>query len=87
MMVQVVLNVDGMMCGMCESHVCDQLRKAPGVKKAKASHSKNTATAIAEDDVDVEALKSGVEAQGYRVKGVRVYVYERKGLFGLFKKK
>ncbi len=86
-MVEVTLHVEGMMCGMCESHVCDQLRKVPGVKKAKASHGKNTATAIAEEGVDTEAMKANIEGQGYRVGEITVAPYEKKGLFGLFKKK
>ncbi|MCR5490596.1 MAG: cation transporter [Bacilli bacterium] len=86
-MIEVTIQVEGMMCEMCESHVCDQLRKVPGVKKAKASHYKNTATAIAEEGVDVDALKAGIESQGYRTGEVKVAPYEKKGLFGLFKKK
>ena len=29
-----ILTVEGMMCGMCEAHVNEALRKVPGVKKA-----------------------------------------------------
>ena len=86
-MVQVVMQVDGMRCEMCESHVCDQLRKIPGVKKAKASHSRNTATVVAEDDVDLVALKVAVMRQGYRVGDVTVTPYQKMGLFGLFRSK
>ena len=32
--------VDGMMCGMCESHVNDAVRKAFPVKKVTSSRSK-----------------------------------------------
>ena len=42
-MKEVTLQVDGMRCEMCESHVCDQLRKVEGVRKAKASHRKGIA--------------------------------------------
>ena len=35
-----VMTVEGMMCGMCESHVAEALRKVPGVEKASASRSK-----------------------------------------------
>ncbi len=86
-MVEVRLSVDGMMCGMCESHVCDQIRKVPLVKKASASHSKNLAIAIAEEGVDTNAIKANIESQGYRVGNISVAPYEKKGLFGFFKKK
>ena len=38
-MTQITLHIDGMMCGMCEAHVNDAVRKAIPVKKVKSSHS------------------------------------------------
>ena len=38
-MIKTTLKIDGMMCGMCESHVNDAIRKAfPAVKKVTSSH-------------------------------------------------
>ena len=34
-MVKTTLQIDGMMCGMCEAHICDTIRKA--VPKAKTA--------------------------------------------------
>ena len=34
------VQVSGMMCGMCEAHVNDAVRKACPVKKVRSSHSK-----------------------------------------------
>ena len=45
-MTETTLKIDGMMCGMCESHVCDTIRNKFTVKKVSASHSKGTATII-----------------------------------------
>ena len=39
-MVQMTLKIDGMQCGMCESHVNDTLRAAFPLKKVSSSHSK-----------------------------------------------
>ena len=39
-MLQITVKIDGMMCGMCEAHVNDAIRKAFPVKKVSASHSK-----------------------------------------------
>ncbi|MBQ7250874.1 MAG: cation transporter [Bacilli bacterium] len=85
-MVKVVLSVEGMRCGMCESHVADQIRKVPLVLKAKANHHKNEAYAIAGDGVDTDAIKANIESQGYEVGRITIAPYERKGLFGLFGK-
>ena len=37
-MYQITLNIDGMMCAMCESHVNDAVRYAFPVKKVTSSH-------------------------------------------------
>lgn len=39
-MYQITLNIDGMMCAMCESHVNDAVRNAFPVKKVTSSHSR-----------------------------------------------
>ena len=40
-MIETTVYVDGMMCGMCESHVNDAVRKAfPEAKKVSSSHTK-----------------------------------------------
>ena len=39
-MFETIVTVDGMMCGMCESHVNDAIRKAFPVKKVTSSHKK-----------------------------------------------
>ena len=39
-MIKTTVKVDGMMCGMCESHVNDAVRKAFHVDKVTSSHSK-----------------------------------------------
>ena len=75
------VQVEGMMCGMCESHVNDAVRKAFSVKKVSSSHSKNETTVIVENEIDEEALKSAIAATGYDVKGVTKEPYKKR-LFG-----
>ena len=38
-MIKTTVKVDGMMCGMCESHVNEAIRNAFKVKKVNSSHS------------------------------------------------
>lgn len=80
-MIRVTLNIDGMMCGMCESHVNDAVRKAFSVKKVTSSHSKGKTVILTEDDIDEAALCSAINATGYEVKAVTKEPYEKKGLF------
>ena len=39
-MQKIVIGIEGMMCGMCESHVNDAIRKVCEVKRVESSHDK-----------------------------------------------
>ena len=45
-MVKTVLNIDGMMCGMCESHMNDLMRNKFNVKKVTSSAKKGETVVI-----------------------------------------
>ena len=77
----IILSVEGMSCGMCEAHINDAVRIAVKVKKVTSSHRKNQTLVIAEDTVDIEAMKRAIEAQGYTVPSVVPHPYEKRGLF------
>ena len=81
-MLKITVQVDGMMCGMCESHVNDAVRKTFQVKKVTSSHSKGQTVILTENDIDEGALRSTIGATGYEVKTVSKEPYEKKGLFG-----
>ena len=66
-MLQITVKIDGMMCGMCEAHVNDAIRKAFPVKKVSASHSKGQAVLLTETDISEEELCKAIDATGYRV--------------------
>ena len=79
-MIKTTVKVDGMMCGMCESHVNDAVRKAFQVDKVTSSHSKD-------GPVDEAKLKTAISATGYEVKGITSEPYEKKkGLFSFLHK-
>jgi len=81
-MLKITVKVDGMMCGMCESHVNDAIRKAFPVKKVTSSHNKGETVILSEEDISEERLRAAIEPTGYRVLGVESEPYEKKGLFG-----
>ena len=67
-MIQTTLNIDGMMCGMCEAHVNDAIRKAlPTVKKLNTSHTKGEAEFLTEDKPDTDKLQKTIAETGYQV--------------------
>ena len=64
-MIQTILKIDGMMCSMCEAHICDAIRKAvPAAKKVAASKSKKEASFLTEEAVDLDGLKAAIDATG-----------------------
>ena len=81
-MVKTIVKVDGMMCSMCETHICEAIRKAvPSAKKVSASRGKKEAVFLTEEEVDAGALKTAIDATGYIWLGVES-VPAVKGLFG-----
>ncbi len=78
-MQKVILDIDGMKCSMCESHVCDAVRKAlPEAKKVKASASKGEVSFLLEDNVSYEAAVKEIESGGYRVLHTYNEPYQKK---------
>ena len=48
-LIQYTLTIDGMKCGMCESHVNDVVRRVKGVKKVTSSHLKGNTVVVMEE--------------------------------------
>ena len=81
-MIKTTLKIDGMMCSMCEAHICDVIRKAvPGAKKVSASHSKGEASFLSEESTDETLLRDAIAATGYTCLSVESSPYEKKGWF------
>lgn len=64
---ETTLKIEGMMCPHCEARVKQTLEGIAGVTEAIPSHEKGTAVVKHDDTVSVDALKTAVEAQGYKV--------------------
>jgi Copper chaperone len=82
-MIKTTMKIDGMMCGMCEAHVCDAIRAAvPTARKVVASRSKKEASFLTEEAVDRDHLRAAIDATGYSCLSIESAPYEKKGLFG-----
>ena len=81
-MTKTTLKIDGMMCGMCESHMNDAIRKAFNVKKVTSSHSTGETVVISEGPLDEAAVKDAIAPTGYKLEDISSEPYEKKGLFG-----
>lgn len=84
-MIKTVVQVEGMMCGMCEAHVNDAVRKAFPVKKVTSSYAKNKTEILSEQPLDSEALTRAIQSTGYTVAGIHTEVCEKKGHFPFFR--
>ena len=83
-MLEYTLKIDGMMCGMCESHVNDAIRRSFPVKKVTSSHKKGETVIRCEQALDEEKLKSVIAETGYALQGV---VMGETAAHGLFRKR
>lgn len=85
-MIKTTVKVNGMMCGMCESHVNDAVRKAFQSAKVSSSHSKGETVIITDAPIDEKKLKTAISAMGYEVKGIISEPYEKSRFFSFFHK-
>lgn len=86
-MIKTTLKIDGMMCGMCESHINDAIRNSFDVKKVNSSHTKGETVIVSKEALDEDKIKSVIDKTGYELKSVSSEEpEEKKGLFGFLKK-
>lgn len=86
-MIKTTLKIDGMMCGMCESHINDAIRNSFDVKKVNSSYTKGETVIVSKEALDEDKIKSVIDKTGYELKSVSSEEFEeKKGLFGFLKK-
>lgn len=65
------VGIEGMMCGMCETHIADTIRKAvPDAKKVKASRRKKLAAFRTEQKLNETALRQSITNIRYTMTSV-----------------
>jgi copper chaperone CopZ len=64
---EIVLNIEGMRCPLCEKNLARALTETAGVKKAKVSLEKKSAAVTYDDEkTDVQKIAASVAEAGYR---------------------
>lgn len=86
-MIQISVKIDGMMCGMCEAHINDEIRKNFQVKKVSSSHTKGETIILAEKDITDDELRAAITKTGYQMISANHTVYEKKSLWDKILKK
>ena len=80
-MQKTTLKIEGMMCGMCEAHLCEAVRNAfPGCK-VTASHRKGSMEILSDAVIQEDALAQVIAATGYTLCGCDSVPYEKRKLF------
>ena len=85
-MVKTVLKIDGMMCGMCEAHMNDLIRKNFKVKKVTSSAKDGETVIISDAELDIPWAKKEIKDIGYELISYTSEPYEKKGFFHFGKK-
>ena len=87
-MIKITLKIDGMICGMCESHINDMIRKSFAVKNVTSSRTKGRTEIIADTALDEEKLRQVIAETRYTLTDMKTEPYEKKGfsLFGIKEK-
>lgn len=68
-MKEIVLKVNGMMCGGCENRVKNAVGNIEGVENVTADHTTGNVTVVVNDNVSEDVIKEVLEDVGYEVIG------------------
>ena len=85
-MTKTTLKIDGMMCGMCESHVNEAIRNAFQVNKVTSSHAKGETVILSDEPLDEARLREVLAPTGYTLTSIASEPYEKGGIFSFLKK-
>ncbi len=81
-MIKITVEIEGMRCGMCESHMNQTIYKAFPIHKVSSSHRKGQSVILTKQDIDEQILKNAIESTGYTVKRISKEMEKKKGFFG-----
>ena len=65
-----IVQVDGMMCSMCEAHINDAVRRNLNVSKVKSNRRKKETIIESAEPLDPEKIRETIEQTGYIFLGI-----------------
>ena len=66
-MKEIILKVEGMMCGGCENRIQNALKTISGVEDVIANHEDGTVKIVLNSEVEIDVLKEKMEDIGFSV--------------------
>ena len=87
-MIKTTVQVSGMICGMCETHVNDAIRSAFSVRKVSSSRVNGETVILSDLPLNQERLRQVINATGYIMHSVKEEETEekRKSWFSCFRR-
>lgn len=79
---KLTLQIEGMMCSMCETHMNHAIETAFPVKKVTSSHLKNETFILTEYTPTEEELRNAAESAGFTLVSFTSEPYKKFKLFG-----
>ena len=64
---QIVIKIDGMKCGECESHVNDIIRRNFKIKKVSSSHRTGEVKILTIEELNVKDIENKLMSYGYKI--------------------
>lgn len=64
---QIVLKIDGMKCGECESHVNDIIRRNFKVKKVSSTHRTGEVKILSKEELNLQEIEEKLMSYGYKI--------------------
>lgn len=65
---EIILNVEGMMCGGCEKRIENVLKDVKNIKKVKANHKDGIVKIEIKKEIDMNIIKEKIENLGFKIK-------------------
>lgn len=64
---QIIIKIDGMKCGECESHVNDIIRRNFKIKKVNSSHRTGEVKILTIEELNVRDIENKLMSYGYKI--------------------
>lgn len=64
---QIIIKIDGMKCGECESHVNDIIRRNFKIKKVSSSHRTGEVKILTIEELNVRDIENKLMSYGYKI--------------------
>ena len=71
-MTTTTIGIDGMMCGMCEAHVNDAIRRNFDVRRVKSNRRRKSCVIVSAEPLDEARLRAVIAETGYTPLSVEV---------------